>query len=259
MYVTGQGPFLFHALSYASPTFSPVFTLDQASDVFELVLLRSGAVRGRILASGAASFDGLSLWIAPTSLWNAEGKLAMDIQCAERTGRSLDECRTRLGRDASFLLERLPPGPSLAFLVINEAVATGFNASPEGVRGTVRLGEVEVPSGETLDRDFTATELPGWIEFDLFVNGQPAPSTGVTLLGPMSVEGLTDDQGHFGPKRVLAGTWSVSARNRKAGWEGRVPGTIVVEPGERAKTVLDAPVARGAVMLVDAEGRPIAS
>src|SRR5262245_5991403 len=70
--VTNPGPYLLRARADGSQAFSPIFTLESVRDDLELVLPRSGAVRGRVLAPPGASFDGLAVWIAPSSLWNSQ-------------------------------------------------------------------------------------------------------------------------------------------------------------------------------------------
>jgi len=143
--------------------------------------------------------------------------------------------------------------------VIAESVHQGFGLSEDGViSGTERLDDLEVPSGSVLERDFTVARLPGFLALDLRINGQPAPFVELRLLGPIDVDGRTNAAGHFGPKRVPGGTWSVWAYDRKAGWDGPLSGDILVDPGEQADAVFDAQLVPGTLTCVGADGRALA-
>jgi hypothetical protein len=177
----------------------------------------------------------------------------------ERMRESVEHAMAPLGADGSFELTHLPPGPSRAFLVITAAVSHGFSLTEDGISGAQRLDELDVPEGAVLERDFAVPELPGWIAFELRVNGQPAPFVDLRVLGPISLDGRTDGDGHFGPKRAPAGTWRVWAYDREAGWDGFLSGEILVDAGREASAILDAQVISGTLTCVGVDGLPIAS
>jgi hypothetical protein len=212
-----------------------------------------------VLAPAGTSFDGLALWIAPSSLWTSAVQPGpAGLQRVEQARESLEHARTMLGPDGSFELAHLPPGPSRAFLVIAEAVAHGFGLAEDGVVGAERLDDFEVPAGGAIERDLMTSGLPGWLSFELRLDGQPAPFVQVRVLGPITVDGRTDEVGRFGPKRVPFGSWSVWAYDREAGWDGLLAEHLVVDPGEQADATLDAELISGTLTCVSADGLPIA-
>src|SRR5262249_43493807 len=150
-------------------------------------------------------FEGRALWIAPTSFWSSKLQGFASLQRMQDMRDSLQHALAPLGADGSFELTHLPPGPSRAFLVIAEDVRQGFSLTDDGISGGENLGELAVPEGSLLERDFDAQETTGVVTLEVRVNGEAAPFLEVTLQSEepgIGVLGKTDAGGRFGPKRV---------------------------------------------------------
>jgi hypothetical protein len=204
----------------------------------ELVVSPPGALTGRVLAPGGRSISGMRV-------------IAIAVG-ADIGGRWDPEIAT-LGADGAFELPALRAGATRVFLTLPEVRlhhASGFRGSStyvwsgDSLANAIELGTVEVPSGATLERDFSPplSAWPGALELDVRVDGAPAALVHVTLhdeLTLVDVELQTDAEGRIAGAPVFAGTWLVSVAHPDEGWSVALPEPLFVRAGQTTVSTLD--------------------
>jgi hypothetical protein len=226
----------------------------------DLVLPPNGWLAGRVLGLEPAAAESCSLVIVPADLPDRERvMLRARVQLGEQRRPYL------LGADGSFRAGPLRAGKSSVSLQFPEVkVEDGPNSRWSQPGTEIALGEVEIPAGGELQREFDLRgKIPGRVEADVRVNGAPAADARVSVRSANQEqrggEISLDANGHGTSAPIAVGPVRFDISATDGEWSWTPPGSWTIASGETLRVQWDVALASGSLQLVDeVSGAPLA-
>jgi len=221
--------------------------------VVDVCLPASGSLVGRVLGFEKAPVAGCTLLVLPLNLDPEQlDELEFLLDVSKRPAPN------SVAVDGTFRTGPLRVGKSRVSLQYPETrVHDGANRS-WGQPGTrIELGEVEIPAGRELQKDFELVgKLPGRIEVEMRVNGTPATDARVDISSTDQaqsggvIELDANGRGVSGP--IAPGPVKFVVTGPRGRWSWSPPGSWTVASEGTLRVSWDAPLVDGSLQLVDA-------
>jgi len=230
--------------------------------VVDLVLPASGWLVGRLLGFDQDPAEGCTVVVLPTALAPEErARLGFPLL------RGPESDPNAVALDGSFRAGPLVAGRCTVQVRYPTVMVRQNASSSWGLPGpTIELGEVEIPPGGELRRDFDVRgRLPGAIDVIVRLEGARALDAYVLVLaadpsaergrGVIELDG--EGRGRSGP--IAPGRVTLAVQARDDSWSWSLPEARTVVSRETLSVALDISLAGGKLQLVDAvSGAPLA-
>lgn len=215
-----------------------------------LTLPASGSLRGRLTGGAPGAFEGLVVR-AVSKTGDGRGSMA---------GRRQQIPEGTVDAEGRFFIDGLLAGPNVLTLRQPETeVPSGPNSSSMSRSLEVPLGEVELRAGGETTATVDASEaVPGVVEFEVTINGEPVAGALVKTAAMNAFEGAqTDVNGRVTFDPLLPGEWKVSVQVIGERWRHEVEAPLQLEPGGQLTSRVEIVVGAGRLRVLDAEsGEP---
>ena len=219
---------------------------------FELVLPPSGGLAGRVLGFDRAPIEGCSLLVLPADATPEERATWIN-----RNATSEKSATHPIAADGTFRTGALRPGRSSVRLQYPAVSVRYGKSSMSSMPGsTIELGEVDIPVGAEVQRDFDLQgRTSGSVVADVRVQGVPAADARVFI---QSADGeqrngaiRLDAQGRGTSGPIAPGLVHIQIIAGDGAWSWSPPGTWTINSGEKLPVSWDIPLVNGSLQLVD--------
>ncbi|MBL8862913.1 MAG: carboxypeptidase regulatory-like domain-containing protein [Planctomycetes bacterium] len=225
----------------------------------DLGLEAGGGLVGRLRMAPGTALENLSATVAPLGLARTANGRVRESALRARVA-------SRVSPDGGFRSGLLPPGPARVVLYMPELhLPTGPGSTFATSGGSIDLGVVEVLPGQWTEHEFDATaSSPGSVEVVASLDGRAAWGHVVELQQDRGTH-MTSKAGAVVPPSgrvvlgpLVPGKYILTLRPTQASWVWTRADRVIVTPGSRTRAEVIVTVERGALTLVDREGRPVA-